>query len=81
MTIVGRGADLFARLELIYHNRRRGSKSGTLRLIEKARHATEQPSSGIIMSAWPERCAALNDVALRDKFRSAVLRSRSYAVR
>jgi RimJ/RimL family protein N-acetyltransferase len=41
MTIVGRGADLFARLELICHNRRRGSKSGTLRLIEKARHATE----------------------------------------
>lgn len=41
MTIVARGADLFARLELICRNRRRGSKSGTLRLIEKARQATE----------------------------------------
>jgi len=41
MTIVGTGADLFARLELICRNRRRGSKSGTLRLIEKARQATE----------------------------------------
>ena len=41
MTIVGRGADLFARLELICHNRLRGAKSGTLRLIEKARRATD----------------------------------------
>ena len=64
MTVVDRGTDLFARLELICRNRRRGSRSGTLRSIEKARHATGASSSEI-MSAWLERCAALNDVAPR----------------
>jgi len=41
MTIVDRGMDLFALLELLGRNRRRNSKSGTLSLTDKAPQATK----------------------------------------